>query len=334
MAAPTAIPGWTALESPFHAGELAVQDRIGVREQLDARVRRAGIRDYMPDQHRSFFGELPFIVVACADSEEPQPSVSLLVGPPGFITTPDARTVRIDAPLLPGSPLEGRLHAGASIGALGIQLTTRRRNRVNGVVASSERDTLTVAVNQSFGNCAKYIQRREAFAIAAAAVTSPLVVREATLLGPDDRRLIGTADTLFIATANLDRAAGPARGVDVSHRGGRPGFVRIDDDHTLTMPEFVGNSYFNTLGNVLENPAATLLFVDFECGDLLQLACDAKIVWDGPEVQVFDGAQRLVRLRVRNVRRTIGTLTIEGAVPQYAPELARTGTWPAPVRSP
>lgn len=321
------MPGWTAAESPFHAGELAVQDRIGVREQLDARVRRAGIRDYMPDQHRRFFSELPFIVVACADADDPQPSASLLVGPPGFVTTPDARTLRITAPLLPGSPLAGRLRVGSFIGALGIELTTRRRNRVNGVVAARDDGALTIAVDQSFGNCAKYIQRREGFSIAAASRASPAAVCEGALLASADRGLIEAADTLFVATANLDPGAGLARGVDVSHRGGRPGFVRVDDERTLTMPEFTGNSYFNTLGNLLENPKATLLFVDFASGDLLHLRCSAEIVWDGAEVRAFEGAQRLVRFGIHGVRRTIGTLTIDGAVPQYAPELARTGTW-------
>lgn len=320
-------PGWTAEESPFHAGELAVQDRVGVRQQLDARVRRAGIRDFMPDQHRRFFGELPFLVVACADAADERPQASLLVGPPGFVSTPDARTVRIAAPLLPGSSLEGRLRAGAFVGVLGIQLATRRRNRVNGIVASCDTDAFTVAVNQTFGNCAKYIQRRESLSIAVRPVIASPDMVDGTRLHSTDRDLIGSADTLFVATANLNAAAGVARGVDVSHRGGRPGFVRIDDDRTLTMPEFIGNSYFNTLGNMLENPRAALLFVDFASGDLLHLACDVEIVWDGPEVRSFEGAQRLVRFSVCSARRTIGTLNIAGAIPDYAPELAYTGTW-------
>jgi predicted pyridoxine 5'-phosphate oxidase superfamily flavin-nucleotide-binding protein len=324
---PNPIPGWTAAESPFHAGEIAVQDRIGVREQIDVRVRRAGIRDYVPDQHRRFFAELPFIVVACAEEGDPKPSVSLLVASPGFATTPDLRTLRLEAPLLPGSPLAGRLNVGSFIGALGIQFTTRRRNRVNGVVAARDDRAWMIAVSQSFGNCAKYIQRREGFSIVARSITAPDAVREGTVLAATDRRLIESADTLFIATANLDPSAGLARGVDVSHRGGRPGFVRVDDDRTLIMPEFVGNSYFNTLGNLLENPNAALLFVDFASGDLLHVGCEGEILWEGNQLNAFDGAQRLVRFRIRDVRRTIGTVTIDGAVPQYAPELARTGTW-------
>jgi predicted pyridoxine 5'-phosphate oxidase superfamily flavin-nucleotide-binding protein len=323
----TALPGWTASESPFHRGELAVQDRLGVRDQLDARVRRAGIRDYLTDQHRQFFAQLPFIVVAGVDARTGAVVASPFVGSPGFVTTPDARTLRIAARPLPHSALEDCLYAGASLGVLGIELPTRRRNRVNGVVSAVDGDGFTLAVHQTFGNCAKYIQRRIGFGIFVPADASTRPVHEGNALDAASRSAIEAADTLFVATANLDAAAGRARGVDVSHRGGRPGFVRVDDAATLVMPDFVGNAYFNTLGNLLENPRAGLLFIDFASGDVLQLACDAAIVWDGPEVAAFEGAQRLVRFRVRAVRRLTGALAIVGAAPEYAPELARTGTW-------
>ncbi|MBZ4358990.1 pyridoxamine 5'-phosphate oxidase family protein, partial [Mycobacterium tuberculosis] len=80
----------------------------------------------------------------------------------------------------------------------------------------------------------------------------------------------------------------------VSHRGGMPGFVRVDDARTLTTPDFSGNRFFNTLGNLQHDPRAGLLFVDFDNGDLLYVAARAEIVWDGPLVASFDGAQRVV----------------------------------------
>ncbi len=96
--------------------------------------------------------------------------------------------------------------------------------------------------------------------------------------------MLANADTFFIASANVGEEAGPARGADVSHRGGMPGFVRIDDATTLTTPDFSGNRFFNTLGNLLHDPRAGLLFVDFASGDLLYVAALAEIVWDGPEL--------------------------------------------------
>ncbi len=325
MSSPAAIPGWTADESPFHASELAAQERVGVRATLDARVRKAGIRNYMPDQHRQFFNELPFLLIGSVDADG-QPWATMQVGRPGFLTTPDSRTLHIAGASLPGNPLEGRLNEGAFIGALGIQFPTRRRNRVNGIITTGDDSGLTMAVSQSFGNCAKYIQRREPCLIKSnPTVTADAAAIDAAQLGAADRDLIGHADTCFIASVNLDTTAGMARGVDISHKGGHPGFLRIDGDHTLTMPDFVGNSYFNTIGNLIHDPRAGLLFIDFELGDLLYLAADADIIWDGAEVSAFIGAARLLRFHIRKVRRTSNVLPIRWSPAQYAAELMRTG---------
>jgi hypothetical protein len=58
------------------------------------------------------------------------------------------------------------------------------------------------------------------------------------------------------------------RQVDVSHRGGNAGFVRIGNDGVLTIPDFDGNLFFSTLGNIFVNGKAGLLFVDFATGDI------------------------------------------------------------------
>ena len=47
--------------SPFHSGETAVQERLGVRDKIEPFAKRV-VRDHMPDQHREFFGELPFVL--------------------------------------------------------------------------------------------------------------------------------------------------------------------------------------------------------------------------------------------------------------------------------
>lgn len=85
--------------------------------------------------------------------------------------------------------------------------------------------------------------------------------------------------------------------MDISHRGGRPGFVRVDQD-TLTIPDFAGNRYFNTLGNTLLYPRASLLFPGFPHGDVLQVQGCTEIVWEVPENERMTGAERLWRLKV------------------------------------
>ncbi|HKT67527.1 MAG TPA: pyridoxamine 5'-phosphate oxidase family protein [Burkholderia sp.] len=326
MNAPTAaVPGWELDAAPFHAGELAVQQRAGVTEAAGAAGRR-GIRRFMPDQHRTFFAQLPFFVLGGVDAGG-QPWATLRVGRPGFVTTPDARTLRIDGDALPGDPLAGAWQPGVPLGGLGIEFDTRRRNRVNGVVRAVDGGALTIAVEQSFGNCAKYIQGRTPTFVSRERGTSAEVVASdvSDRLTDADRALLAQADTFFVASANTSAGAGAARGADVSHRGGLPGFVRVDDAHTLTTPDFSGNRFFNTLGNLQHDPRAGLLFVDFESGDLLYVAARAEIVWDGPLVASFDGAQRVVRFHVREVRCTRGVLPFRWSAVERAPQFAGKG---------
>ncbi|MFJ1211225.1 pyridoxamine 5'-phosphate oxidase family protein [Burkholderia pyrrocinia] len=323
MNAPTAVvPGWELDAAPFHAGELAVQQRAGVTEAAGSAGRR-GIRRFMPDQHRTFFAQLPFFVLGGVDAHG-QPWATLRAGAPGFVTSPDARTLRIAAPALPGDPLAGAWRPGAPLGGLGIEFDTRRRNRVNGVVRAVDGDALTIAVEQSFGNCAKYIQGRKPTFVARDGRDGDAQVEPdvSDRLGDADRALLAQADTFFVASANTSGDAGAARGADVSHRGGMPGFVRVDDAHTLTTPDFSGNRFFNTLGNLQLDPRAGLLFVDFDSGDLLYVAARAEIVWDGPLVASFDGAQRVVRFHVREVRRMRAVLPFRWSAVERAPQFA------------
>lgn len=316
------------MKSRFHAGELQVQARAGVPAEYAQRA-SAAIRDHMPDQHRQFFGQLPLFFLGALDADG-QPWATVLAGALGFVTAPDARTLRIGGGLLPGDPLQGQLLPGRRVGGLGLVAATRRRNRVNGVIDTVDGGVVTVAVEQSFGNCPQYIQQRAPRAVTPPA--APLVVRAAAL-GERDLALIGRADTLFIASANPDAQAvaqgDTARGVDISHRGGRPGFVHADAGGTLLVPDFAGNSFFNTLGNLAVYPRAGLLFVDFDSGDLLHLAVEGGIVWDGPLVEAFAGAERLLRFRVREVVRNVGALPLRWSEAQPAAQLARTGDWHA-----
>ncbi len=313
----------------FHEGERAMQARAGVAARMVELGPRV-IRDAMPDQHRAFFAQLPFVLVGTLD-DAGQPWASVLAAPPGFIHSPDAHTLMLQTKPLAGDPLEHTLVNGASIGLLGLEPHTRRRNRMNGVVQGVGADGFGVQLQQSFGNCPKYIQVREPVYMPGRQTTQP-VMHDSTQLDDAARRMVEAADTLFIATAfsgnaSTVGAAGSAGGVDVSHRGGKPGFVRVDADGTLTMPDFLGNYFFNTLGNLAVNPRAGLLFVDFDNGDLLYLAVEADIVWDGPEVRAFEGAQRLLRFRVKRMRRLEAALPLRWGPSEQSPALQGTGRW-------
>lgn len=259
------------MNAPFHPGELRAQALAGVTGAGGA------IRPFMPDQHRIFFAQLPFLLLATTDADG-SPRAGVLSGPAGFVSSPDPATLRIALPH-PGhppapAPTRAPAHAsrpapGSPVGLLGIDLATRRRNRANGLVSSSADGAMTIAVQESFGNCPQHIRRRQVRTAEAGA--HPPVHFEG--LDPRAREIVAHADTFFIATS------GGAFGIDISHRGGPPGLAAIDGA-TLTVPDFGGNRYFNTLGNLLLDPRAALLFIDFDRGDVLELRGHVEILWD------------------------------------------------------
>lgn len=295
----------------FHAGEQAVQARVGVRARM-AQLGPRVIRDYMPEQHREFFSQLPFLIAGSVDNSG-QPWASIITAEPGFIESPDPQHLVIRARPPAFDPLQTHLHAQMPMGLLGIQPHTRRRNRMNGVVEDVRDDGFLVRVVQSFGNCPKYIQARELLFVAETAGATE-VRRHG--LDAAAAKMIESADTFFIATA----APGVAGGVDVSHRGGRPGFVQVKGD-TLIAPDYAGNFFFNTLGNLQVEPRAGLLFLDFDNGDLLYLSVLVEIVWDGVELEQFAGAQRLLRMQVLEQVGIPSGLPLRWGLPDPSPYL-------------
>jgi uncharacterized protein len=324
-------------DSPFHAGEQALQLRAGVRDRME-QIGRKVIRDFMPDQHRALFTELPFVVVGALDGRR-RTWASVLFGTPGFMSSPDPQTLRIAARPGYGDSIVAGLVAGSPVGLLGIQLETRRRNRMNGTVIEADEDGFVVRVGQSFGNCPQYIQaRKPVFSAEPSSTVAPRSKRaEGAILSAGAAALVRRADTFFIATASPDAHGGdPVEGVDVSHRGGKPGFVRVDEGDgstVLTSPDFRGNSFFNTLGNLALNPRAGVVFVDFATGDLLSLTGKAEVIWDGPELETFAGAERLLRFGVDEGVWIGSAVPLRWSAPEPAPQLAGTGSWEDTARA-
>jgi len=243
----------------WHAGEVELQRLAGSQELL-ARVGPRVIRPFMPTQHRAFFEELPFFVLGGLDADA-RPWATLRAGPPGFLRAPDDTHLSFDAESDPTDPLD--LRVGDAVGLLGIQPHTRRRNRANGRVEAREGATTTVVVMQSFGNCPKYIMPREARFEPRRTGRVRLEVRSG--LDDEARSLISGADTFHVASSFDGH-------VDVSHRGGPAGFVELHDSGRLRIPDYAGNRFFNTLGNLIRNPAAGLLFLEWDQGHALHLS--------------------------------------------------------------
>lgn len=286
--------------SPFHAGELAVQAREGVGRNA-ARV-GAGFQWSLSGPAREFLARQRLLVVAGVEPGTANVWASLLTGAPGFVHTPDDRTLRVHAAATGGDPLAPLLRSdGGDAGMLAIEFQTRRRMKVKGLVEPLD-DGFALRVRRVFGLCPKYIQVREPRAAdAAPAVTS---VTRGVALSPAQRRRIDAADTFFIATSTAE--GGP----DASHRGGSPGFVRTLAADRLEFADYAGNDMFNTLGNLELRPEAGLLFLDFERGATLQLTGTARATWAPRHLARFPGARRVVAFEVEQ------TVEIEGATAQ------------------
>jgi ferredoxin-NADP reductase/predicted pyridoxine 5'-phosphate oxidase superfamily flavin-nucleotide-binding protein len=292
--------------SPFHEGEQRVQSRLGVRESIEPWARKV-VRRFLPEEHRAFYAGLPFLVAAARDGAG-RPWATVLSGEPGFAFSPDPRSLRIVALPSPGDALGGAFAAGDDVGLLGIELQSRRRNRVNGRIRVRDPGGLELAVEQSFGNCPQYIIERSWRRVS----TGPRPrAHRSVSLSRDGRRLVERADTFFVATGHRESGReNEAFGMDASHRGGSPGFVEVRGPRRLVFPDYAGNNHFNTLGNLLLDPRIGLLFVDFERGDLLQLSGRAEIDWDPPAVARVPGARRLVHVVIEDAIELAGALPL------------------------
>ncbi|WP_394779909.1 pyridoxamine 5'-phosphate oxidase family protein, partial [Undibacterium sp.] len=278
-------------------------------------------RDYMPDQHREFYAQLPFVVLGAVDKAG-DVWATLRAGQPGFMHSPIPQRLSLALAREPHDPADAGMEDGDGIGMLGIELHTRRRNRLNGIVRRNGNSAFQIEATQAYGNCPQYIQLRQY----GFTDTQPGEVTELPALDERARAIIAAADSFYVASY-VERDG--MRQVDASHRGGKPGFVRIGEDGTLTIPDFSGNLFFNTLGNFLLNPRAGLVFVDFRNGDLLQMSGRTEVVLNTPEVAAFMGADRMWRFKPQRVIHRRAALPLRWIDDEHgaSPNALITGNW-------
>lgn len=251
---------------PFHEGELRAQALAGEADEAGHNGRM--ISDELAPGMLPFVAQQPFVVVARRD-DDGRPWADLLVGAPGLLRA-SRRAVWLDlsrAAHQPDDPLLARLRAGGEVGLLLLEPATRRRLRINGVLSAEDGATLRVDVREAFPNCPKFIQKRALGETTEVDTPAPASLAER----------LAEADTLFVASSHAQR------GLDASHRGGPPGFAALQPDGSILVPDYAGNSMFNTLGNLLVDPRCALLVVDFRRARALALTGRAAIEWSGDD---------------------------------------------------
>ncbi len=315
MSTPTSIP------SPWHHGELDLQRRLGVEERMDEVGRRL-VRDHLIEQHKEFYPLLPMVVLGAVDPVG-DAWATVRAGWPGFLHAPDSNTLSVRLLRDAGDPAESGMNDGLPIAILGIDLSTRRRNRLNGKLLRHS-EGFDISVVQSFGNCPKYIQLHNVRFARDPAELSCLPPHHSSALDAAAKALVQSAHTFFVATyADISGV----RQIDVSHRGGREGFVHVGNDGCLTIPDFAGNRFFNTLGNISLNPRAGLVFPDFSTGGILQMTGDAALSFEHPDDIPFEGAERYWRFRPRRIIWRPDALAIRYDLAEWSPFTLATGTW-------
>ncbi|WP_405012401.1 pyridoxamine 5'-phosphate oxidase family protein [Kitasatospora sp. NBC_01539] len=276
------------VKTPYHEGEQAVQRRAGEGNpgwgspMFDSAI---------PPQFDMFLRRQRMIVIGGVDGAGAAWS-TVLTGPRGFTGAVDTHTIHVKALPVPGDPLDTVFDGRRDIGMLAIEPQTSQRIRINGT-AERDGDVLVVTTEQVLGNCPKYLQQR----VLRPDRPGPLTpqVRRSTVLDAGQQAWITGADTFFIAS----RA--PEHGADASHRGGAPGFVQVTAPDRIVWPDYFGNSFYMTLGNLQLDPACGLTFLDWESGHALHVSGTARIDWDEGRTKAVQGALRLVEFAVEQV---------------------------------
>lgn len=260
------------IENPFHEGELLVQQQAG--ETAKGEQNGKIIADSIPKGALKFIEQQSMVILGSVD-EKQNIWASILFGA-GFVRAIAPQTIEINRQQVfenPEDPFWRNIQQENRIAMLVIELETRRRLRINGAIAPTSANKLSLQMIESYPNCPKYIQRRQ-LSVDLSSGDRSFTVKSGAILTLQQQKLIESADTFFVASFHS------TRGVDVSHRGGNSGFVQLISDRTLRIPDYNGNGMFNTLGNLIVNARAGLIFIDFNRSYTLQLIGEAEIIWD------------------------------------------------------
>ena len=138
------------------------------------------------------------------------------------------------------------------------------------------------------------------------------VEKELDYLHPHYRLLIAKSPFVVLATGGPD-------GLDTSPRGDAPGFVQVQDDKTLLLPDRKGNNRIDSLRNILADPQVALLFMIPGVGETLRVNGRASIT-TAPEV--------LERFRVEDaLPRSVIVVKVDTVFFQCSRALWRSKLW-------
>jgi len=147
--------------------------------------------------------------------------------------------------------------------------------------------------------------------------SGPAVVKEIDHVNADYRAFIEAAPFCVMATS------GPG-GLDCTPRGDPPGFVRVQDEKTLLIPDRRGNNRIDSLRNLIADPRISLLFLIPGCGETIRVNGRAAISVEPALCESFIFAGK--------VPRSVIVVTAERVYFQCAKAIVRSGLWDPATR--
>jgi PPOX class probable FMN-dependent enzyme len=143
----------------------------------------------------------------------------------------------------------------------------------------------------------------------------PIILRkEIDHLNPGYRAIVEASPFIVISTA------GPG-GMDVSPRGGNPGFVRVFDEKTLVIPDRAGNNRLDSMRNLLVDDRIAVMFLIPHIGEMLRVQGTATISVDPEMIRLFP---------TENPPRSLLVVHVESAYFQCSRSAERGRIWDTP----
>jgi len=237
----------------YHAGQIEVQTEANTR-------RVAGmLADWVGPVGE--FARVADLIVLAMPTSDGGLAFTVVSGQAPLVRVEGGAAIRL--PLGPAPP--GIASMPTPVGGLAVNLGQRRRARINGRLIATSAGEYLIETREAFTNCRKYIA--PSIALDAGIHVGPLSRVAIALDDPWLADVLARAETSFLATISPDGQP------DASHRGGPPGFLSLNvRDAQLSWPEYVGDGMLKSAGNVRATGHLTLLAVDLDTGDGVELA--------------------------------------------------------------
>ncbi|KAF2718413.1 oxidoreductase-like protein [Polychaeton citri CBS 116435] len=196
--------------------------------------------------------------------------------------------------------LFGRMIAGA----LGTREDDEQRAGDDG--SSSAEIQLVLKIEQSLGNCPKYLNKKHIVP----AASRPSLLSASPQLPQRAADLLANTDLFFISSSNH------TYDMDTNHRGGPAGFVRVVSNDksgaVICYPEYSGNRLYQTLGNLKVNPLAGICVPDFDNGDMLFLTGRTEVLVGAEAARLLPRSNLVVKMTVSAARLVASALAFRG----------------------